>query len=468
MTGEPIQQQPSDHGDVANANRFASMWEGRLMYVPQRGAWFEFDEQKQKWVRDELRSVTQRAIQATRKMMLDSAQLIIQAASDITESGRRDKLARGESLAKEAKQAQAKIKLDSMVSIASTDPLLAIDAKEIDSDEMLAGVDGGVVDLRTGLRRQGEPSDRITRSMGTAYDASATCATWLKFLSEVQPDADVRLWLQKFVGYCLTGRTDEQIFVCLHGAGSNGKSVFSETLKRLVGEYSATTGFDTFASHSSESIRNDLARLDKIRLVVASESNDTMRLDEALIKNVTGGEKITARFLHREFFEFQPQFKIVLVTNHLPKISGTDNGIWRRVVAVPWLIKIEDGQKDRRLGEKLQKELPGILNWAIDGLRMYQQDGLKLPPDLEKARNCYKTDSDDVAEWASDCLLNNSSSIAASAGLAESYREWAKKVGRLVLSDRALGDRLKEMVGVKKCRLSNGRSGWSGIEIRLN
>jgi len=287
---------------------------------------------------------------------------------------------------------------------------------------------------------------------------------WERFLEEVQPDAEVRFWLQKFTGYCLTGRIDEQIFLVMHGGGANGKSVFVEILKKLLGSYAKTVQFDTFIEHDRGGIRNDLAALDKVRLVVAQEGPDGARLDEGIVKQLTGGDEITARFLHREFFTFTPKFKIILVSNHKPLISGTDNGIWRRVVLVPWSVTIEAGKRDKRMIEKLEKEQDGILQWALHGIRMYQEDGLQLPDSVVRANSEFRGESDLIGHWIDDACVVHENATAQTSVLYESYADWAKQNGHRPLSQKSLSDRLRERGYIPQ--KSRGTRMWLGVGLR--
>lgn len=456
-----------DKGDVSNAVRFAEMWAGKVMFVPQVGRWYEFVESKHRWCLDEMGLMTQHSIQTTRQLILDAAKLLLDAASSGgSEALKKAAVVEAQALVRDATASQRKPRLDSMLALASTDPELAVHKSMLDADSLKMGCKGGVIDLKNLVHSEGNPEDRITMAASVEFDEKAVCPNWDRFLGEVQPDPDVREYLQKFFGYCLTGETNEQMFLILQGGGQNGKSVFSETLKLLFGDYSATTNFSTFAAHSVESIRNDIARLDKVRLVVAAESDDEIRLDESLMKNVTGGEKITARFLHREFFTFTPNFKIVLVTNHLPKIRGTDLGIWRRVVLVPWRVTIPESKKDIGFAAKLARELPGILNWALEGLKMYRTDGLRLPQALEDARSVYKTDNDDFDDWFSDCVIFNEQAKTELIRLVESHRNWAKTLGRTPASDKRIAERLAEMPQLRASKMpATKRKAFGGIAI---
>lgn len=461
-----IQNDIDELSDVYNANLFTATFENELKYSPLNGCWYQYDGVI--WQLDHLRYVMQHAIECTRNMLLDSAGMLINAAKT-RDSEKRDLMVKkSESLTKHAKSSQHKNRLDAMISLASTDAKLSVNQSEFDSDDMLLALQNGVFDLARGIFRDANPSDMLTKQAGTEYvgaDHDKTCEVWMNFLEMMQPDPGVRVWLQRFAGYCLTGRIDEQILAVFHGGGSNGKTVFIETLKRVLGSYATQAQFDTFCVRSNDSsIRNDIARLDKIRLVVATEGTDGSRLDESLVKQITGGDEVTARFLHKEHFTFTPRFKIVLVTNHKPVITGTDLGIWRRIVLVPWLVTIPNAKKDKRLSEKLNLERSGILAWALGGLADYLKHGLELPKVLIDANAEYQADSDLIGFWIDDCCHVATHHRVSSSDLYLSYSQWAISSGHRAMSQKTLGDKLLERGHIKN-RTTNGR-GWDGLKLK--
>jgi putative DNA primase/helicase len=457
-------QTTNEYGDVRNARRFVKLNKGKVIYIPQSNSWCHFKDNKQKWVKDNMNFIMQSAIKVTDNMIFEASNKSIEVSEKYED--RKYLMYESSQLLKYAQSAQMKSRLDAMIALASSDTDIAVSQEIIDNNDMLLGCENGIIDLDTCKVRNGKPEDYITLSSNVAYDNTAKCTKWEKYLEEMQPDADVRKWIQKYIGYCMTGATNEQIFTIMCGDGSNGKSVFTNTIKTLFGNYSATTSFETFAEHSTEAIRNDLARLNKIRLVVASESNETVKLDEGLMKLITGGEKIESRFLHKEFFEYQPKFKIILVTNNLPKITGKDYGIWRRIVLIPWAIKVSDATRDFGLEEKLKSEMPGILNWSLMGLKLFKKEGLKLPVALEKARSVFKSQSDDLTDWFAEFLMLDKYAKTSVFSLVESYNVWAKKMGRSILSDKKLSQQLNEMQELTSCKIyPSNRAAFSGVRF---
>lgn len=455
--------------DVGNSRRLAVKYHPELRYVPQRGKWLLYRDHA--WHTDHLGLATRYSIEVTRDMMAEAAQLSMQAARvRLQDEDEADRLAaQAQALLAHARRSQQRPRLEAMLAIAQSEPEVVVSQDDLDDDDWILGVKNGVLDLRTGVFQPGKPEDLITRQAGCEYAGGwedVACPTWQKFLEQIQPDADVRGWLQRLVGYCLTGSTQEQIFTVFHGVGANGKSVFSEVLRKLLGGYAVVTQFSTFVEQRQDAIRNDLATLDKARLVVAAEGPQSARLEEGIVKQVTGGDPVTARFLHREFFTFAPRFKVILVSNHKPIISGTDHGIWRRVVLVPFPVVIPPEAQDRSLSKRLEAELPGILGWALQGLAKYLEVGLQLPPELEQARIEYRADCDLFGAWLEDVCEEETDAGAweGATDLYQSYRQWALDAGLRPWSAKNFGGKLRErgFVSAKKF----GLRGWSGLRLR--
>lgn len=321
------------------------------------------------------------------------------------------------------------MRLRAQLEIAQGQPPYATTISQYDQDAALATVVNGTLELTTRQLRPAKATDMITMQMGTRYDAAATCPRWEQFLREVfGSDADLIAYIQRAVGYSLTGDTSEQkLFLC-HGQGANGKSVFLGTLQALFGEYAATASFHSFDAEKRGDATNDLAMLRGRRLVSIIESNDDRRLDEAKVKQVTGGDLIACRFLYGEFFEYRPSFKIWLAMNYKPTIRGTDRGIWRRIALVPFDASFEATQ-DRQLASKLLKELPGILNWALAGLASWQASGLGTSAAVEQATTTYRRESDEVGKWLLESCIDDPGEWLVSSDGYTNYHDWAKARG---------------------------------------
>ena len=271
---------------------------------------------------------------------------------------------------------------------------------------------------------------------------------------------------QKSMGYSLSGDVKEQCLFILWGTGANGKSTFLNTLQTLFGDYACSTGTETFMKKTSEQ-SNDLARLKDIRLVTTMEVEQGKALSESLIKQITGGDEITARFLYGEFFSFKPTFKIYMATNHKPKIRGADNGIWRRIKMIPFTVTIPPEQRDNDLGNKLLAENSGILNWLIEGVKMWKKEGLKNEPDaIKEANEEYRFDMDSVGTFIADCFSVDATDKwrVHTKIMYDTYLKWCQKNNERVMSQKWLGMRLQEK-GIKRLA-SNSQRFWLGQVLK--
>ena len=260
---------------------------------------------------------------------------------------------------------------------------LPLSPGELDRDPMLLGCSNGTIDLRTGRPREQRREDYITKIINVEYDINATCPEFLVFLSVVfNGNKKLINFLQRAIGYSISGSTAEQVLFFLLGLGSNGKSVLQQIMKALMSDYATQASAETLMVNKNKSGSDaspDVVRLRGARVVLSSEVEDGQRLSENTVKQLTGGDTIVARGLHQSPIEFTPQFKIWLAANHRPLIRGTDHAIWRRIILIPFDVTIPPEQRDKKLAEKLCKELPGILNWAIKGCLEWQEHGL-VPP----------------------------------------------------------------------------------------
>ncbi len=303
----------------------------------------------------------------------------------------------------------------------------------------------------------------MTKRLGTAFDASATCPVWEAFLIRVMPDAVQRRYIQASVGYSLTGLTGEHCFWFLHGAGSNGKTTFIETLQALLGDYSQAATESMIALHPHGTPpKAELARLPGVRFLSGSEVSQGMRLNEGLIKGLTGEDTMTGEAKYCAPFNFKPTLKLWLFGNHRPAISGTDLGIWRRVRLIPFTQEIPDSEKDKFLTAKLRAELPGILNWALAGLRDWQDNGFTVPEIVEQATADYRTDSDVIGSFLSEYLEEAPGCSLPAKDVYSKYGEWCHDEGlRHPLAAAAFNRRLEDR-GLHLIR-SNGQRKWTGL-----
>jgi putative DNA primase/helicase len=316
---------------------------------------------------------------------------------------------------------------------------------EYDRDLFLSATRNGTLDLRSAKFRSSRQEDMMTLQFGTHYDAEADCPRWKQFLAEIFNDDEEMIdFIQRIAGYSLTGDISEQVMFILYGFGKNGKTVFSSVMSALLGDYAGTASFSTFDADKKSEQTNDLAILKGKRIVLMSESSADRRLNEPLIKQVTGGDEITCRFLFREHFTYIPQFKLFLATNHKPVITQSDFGIWRRIVLIPFTQNF-DGREDPNLKEQLISELPGILNWAIEGLKKWQAKGLKhRPKAVTQATERYKKDSDTIGQWFELRMQEDTKNEIKSSDAYNDYKTWAMENGHYPVSNKTFKSSLEE------------------------
>ncbi|UOQ47212.1 phage/plasmid primase, P4 family [Gracilibacillus caseinilyticus] len=356
-------------------------------------------------------------------------------------------------------------------SIARAQAMLPVSQEELNQDKYKLNCANGVIDLKTGELLSHDRDRLMTKNTHINYDPQAQCPNWLGFLQSIfkKDSGEIKFelidFIQKSMGYALTGDTSEQVAFFLWGTGRNGKSTLINIVKDLLGDYSKQTNADTFTTKINEGgINNDIARLHGSRFVSAVESEDGQKLSEALIKQLTGGEPITARFLRKEFFEFMPEFKIFFTTNHKPIVKGDDEGIWRRIRLIPFDRTIPKKDVDKHLPEKLQAELPGILKWAVDGCIKWQKEGLGEPEEVKNATDEYKEEMDLLATFLDErCVINPEVKVQATI-LHKEYLEWAESVGEYPMKKRAFNNRLV-MKGFPKRKSTGNKLYFFGIGL---
>ena len=303
------------------------------------------------------------------------------------------------------------------------DRALALSLEALDADPWLLNTPGGVVDLRTGVVQPSRPDLLCSRQTSVRAADTADCPRWLRFLDETtNGDAALSSYLQRLVGYCLTGLTREQQLTFVHGGGRNGKSVFLNAITGMMGDYAATANTDAFTANVGDRHSTEIAMLAGARLVSAAETELGKRWNEARVKQLTGGDRVTARFMRQDNFTFLPQFKLLIVGNHKPEIRGADEAMRRRVHLVPFTTrpKVEDPE----LGETLRGEYPGILRWAIEGCLLWQQQGLNPPETVRAASEEYFEEEDAIGRWLEECCTREESASSASSALYECWRTW--------------------------------------------
>lgn len=346
--------------------------------------------------------------------------------------------------------------------IESVKPDVAIMPNQLDGNPWLFNCLNGTIDLKTGKRLPHQKEHHITKLANVEYDPEAKAPTWDKFLNEIfAGNEELIKYVQRFAGYSLIGDISEQCLEFLHGEGANGKTTFINAIRSVMGDYAQEAAPDLLLEKKFTGIPNDIARLRGARSVIVTETSDGKRFDEGLIKRLTGGDKIAARFLHGEFFEFDPTHKLWLISNHKPVIKGIDYAIWRRINLIPFEVTFPKEKQDKELPAKLLKELPGILAWAVRGCLEWQQIGLAPPEKVKFATEEYKTEMDAVQRFIDECCKIDNSAFVTAKHLYEKYKNWSDQNGERAITSQMFGRQL----GAKGFKNSHKQAGnaWEGL-----
>ncbi|MEN1957223.1 phage/plasmid primase, P4 family [Luteimonas changyuni] len=447
--------------DLANAHRLNAAHGQDLMHVPgigwhvwSGGPWRHDDDQ------------ARRLAFGLGRIIQEEADALSSWVEDSTVAGSDEAKRRADfqkTLRRWARSSEFVVSVRHTMEAAQT--MLAIKADQLDADPMLVGTPSGVIDLATGQQRPHAREDRITKQITVDYDPSATAPTWARFIDRIMgSDAQLKAYLQTICGYMLSGVRGEHALPVLYGSGANGKSTFLATLQTLLGDYAGTASPGLLLARKDSDQLAAIASLRGLRLVVASESGETERLDESRVKQITGGDRLTGRPLYQNFVEFTPTHLVVLQTNHRPRVTGTDGGIWRRLKLVPFAVTIPETERDAELTAKLRAELPGILAWCVAGWNMYRRHGFQEPDAVRAATAEYRNASDVIGQFIADrCRVGQQFSVSSSA-LYNFYRLWCAENGEHVLTNKAFSLRVAERPGLVRVRQSAGMT-WQGLDI---
>jgi putative DNA primase/helicase len=433
---EPDPRTP-EFSDEALALRFAEIHADNLRYVSAWSKWFAWTGNK--WAED----VTLHAFDSARAVCRDAA---------------------GRCEAEKIAAAVASAKTVAAVErLAKADRRLAATVEQWDADPMLLNTPAGVVDLRTGATRPHRVTDYMTKS--TAAGPGGEWETWHRFLERItDDDEELQKFLQRVAGYALTGNTSAHALFFGFGTGSNGKSVMLDTLSGIMGDYARTAPIETFCATNGDRHPTELAGLRGARLVTAIETEEGWRWAESKIKTLTGGDRIAARFMRGDFFEYTPQFKLIIAGNHKPGLRSVDEAILRRFHLIPFTVTIPAEERDPHLKEKLRLEWPGILGWAIRGCLDWQRIGLSPPKAVTAATAAYLEAEDALAAWLDDCCDLDPKSWENSTALFSSWKIWADNAGEFAGTTRRFSQALENR-GFQSFRKMTGR-GFEGLRIR--
>ena len=435
--------------DTGNAYRFRDRYRDRIRYNFARDSWMVWDGRR--WRVDETSAVKRMADDLLYDLLSEA-----QRAEDAA-------------LVKHIRRSMSSKNKEAMLKEARHLEGVPIYPAQLDRYRHVINLPNGVIHLKKGGElRPHNPEYYLSKMAGTPYDPDAACPRWLAFLEDVTlGDREMIRYLQVLCGYCLTGSTQEQCMYFLHGNGRNGKSTFMDVLARVLGDYAVNAQPETLMVRDKTGgtqARGDIARLEGARMVSTFEPNAGFRLDEGMVKQMTGGDLITARYMYKAEFEFRPEFKILMATNYKPEIRGTDDGIWRRVRLIPFEAAIPEDRVDPRLPEKLAEELPGILGWMLEGAKIWYQEG-RFPTcqRIDGASQEYRREMDHLAQFLSAGVLPQEGGAVKAVDLYACYTAWAKEEGyRYPKSASRFGAEMK-----KKLKSHRGGKGvyYDGVAL---
>ena len=436
--------------DLGNAERFVAQHSEKARYCYPWRKWLVWTGAR--WERDDAGQVHRLAKETVRS--------IYREASDEEDEDRR------KALAKHARNSESETRIRAMVELAKSE--IPVSPDSLDADPLLLNVANGTIDLRTGALREHRREDLITKLAPVEYYPGIAAPTWRAFLERVLPGEELQGFVRRAAGYSATGDTSEQCMFIHHGPGANGKSTFQETIAAALGDYAMRTPTETLLVKRSGAVPNDVARLKGARFVTASETEEGRRLAESLVKDLTGQDTISARFMWAEWFDFKPTHALHLSTNHKPEIRGTDSAIWRRIRLIPWAVTIPPAEQDKKLAEKLRDELPGVLSWIIRGCLEWQSEGLQAPEEVRKATVAYRAEMDVLAAFLADCCLRGADEEEFAGELWGAWKRWCEETGEHAGTQKRFGGRLAERGFLNHRDSKTGRKVWSGLSLRPN
>jgi P4 family phage/plasmid primase-like protien len=444
--------------DGGNADRIEAMFGTRVRFVHLQKKWLMWDGRR--WSPDEP-AVRRMVREVSREFADQCSAELAQAGSEEAKAHWKKRLAFARSLNNAPKAKQA-LEMAQNVASLSTQP------EDYDRNTWTFNVANGTVDLRTGKLSPHNRTDLIRKISKVTFDRSARCPEFDRFIRRVVPSSKIRKFLCLYIGMSLTGQMDEHIFPVMYGKGRNGKSTFIRVIMDLFGEYGQSLPSEIFrAKPFGGGIPNDVARLAGARLAMASEFPEGTKVNEDLLKRLTGGDPIVARFLNQEFFEFYSQAKFILATNHKPEFRGTDDGVWRRVRLVPFTVKIPREDIDKSLGDKLRLELPGILNWAVRGCLAWAREGLYIAPEMEALTEEYREESDLIGQFLTEKTEPGEEEECMATVLYTEFQSWMQDQGAKPWTQNSFGRNIGDRPGIERTKHpQNRRVMYKGIAIR--
>ena len=440
--------------DTGNAERLVAQHGADLRYCHPWQKWIAWDGCR--WRIDVTAEVRRRA--------KDTARTIYSEASAVTGTDQAAEVRRKE-LGAWARRSEARERRSAMIELAQSERHIPVLPEQLDADPWRLNCLNGVLDLRTGQLHPHRRSDLLTKLAPVAYGPEATCPVWMAFLRSIMGGNDELIgFLQRFVGYCLTGVIREHVLVVCYGTGSNGKSTFLETLTAMLGDYAWQAPPDLLMLKSIDAHPTDVAGLFGVRFAACIETASGRRLDEARVKMLTGGDQVTARRMREDFWTFRPTHKLALGTNHKPMVATTDHGTWRRQKLVPFTVTIPNDEQDRLLPEKLRGELSGILRWAVQGCLDWQRHGLGDAEAIREATEAWRDESDVLGGFMAACCEVSPRATVQARELYARFVGYCEANGEDPLRQKPFGQRLAER-GFAATKGTGGVRLWRGLRL---
>ncbi|MEP9381129.1 phage/plasmid primase, P4 family [Nocardioides cheoyonin] len=422
--------------ELGFARRLVASYGDQLLHVSAWRRWLVWDGTR--WAHDTTGQAT-RWMKATARAMTAIAYA----------QGEKDRI-------KFAQRAESSGGIQGMLSLASTEPGIAVDHRDLDADPLLLNCTNGVLDLRTGELLPHDPARLITKITNAAYDPSAGGTTFTTFLEQIQPDPDMRDYLARQLGHTLEGRVIEHALSIWDGDGANGKSTLMNAVITALGDYAASADPGLLIARSFDAHPTGVADLFGVRLAVIHEVDAGRKLAEGTVKRLTGGDEVKARRMREDFWHFTPSHSFVMITNHKPVITGTDEGIWRRIKLVPFNVVVPPDQRDDHLGDKLALELSAVLTWMIEGHRAWKTRGLDAPASVIEATTTYRADSDALGRFIAERCQTTASASVLSSVLFRAWKEWTAVEGEELLATNKSFSEAVERAGYLKKRTNHG------------
>lgn len=439
--------------DSGNADRMIDRHGANLRFS-EDGRWLSWNGMR--WNGDHDSVAINLAIETTQSII---AQAMEEPADTEEQRERRDLSVR------HAYTSQNVYRLQAMVSLARSDPAMFVPVADLDRDPMALNMVNGTVDLRSGTLRAHDRADFITKVGSVAYLRGTRRERWLQFLERFLPDREVREFVQRAAGYSATGSVGEQCLFFLYGSGRNGKSTLVSVLQTLLGQYGRTGSPDLLLSQRGDSHPTVLADLVGSRFVPTIEAEEGKRVAEAQTKWLTGGDRLKARRMGKDYFEFEPSFKIWLVANHRPIIYGTDMAIWRRIYMVPFTVQLPESEKVLGYDKLLvQEEGPGILEWVVEGATQWYRYGLQVPTAVRAAVQEYRDEMNVIGQFMTECVVVDEAAQMLANDMYTAFLGWARLNGETVSTQRRFSNKVFEL-GYRRERGANNKYYWLGLRL---